>query len=92
MYPLLSVQFVQFHMSYSTPPCTIRLGNTDTSTHSVLDTWIRIRYGYTLDTYPRSIWKKINADKLDTFYDTYWATMAHQRIRLGPATTHLKGY
>jgi hypothetical protein len=53
---------------------------TDTSTHTVSDTWIRIRYdthwirlGYVSVEYP----EKINADKLDTFSDMYWATMAH---------------
>jgi hypothetical protein len=48
-----------------------KLRNMDTSTHSISDTWICIRYRYSLDTYPWSIQKKINADKSDTFSDTY---------------------
>jgi hypothetical protein len=31
------------------------LQNTNTSTHSVSDTWIHIRYGYMLHTYPWNI-------------------------------------
>jgi hypothetical protein len=53
--------------------------------------------GYVSDTdtrwiHIRGLSEKINANKSDTFFNAYWATMAHYRIHLGPATAHLKGY
>jgi hypothetical protein len=46
----------------------------------VLDTY-RIRRGYVSKEYP----KKINRDNSDTRADTYWTTITHYRIHVGPA-------
>jgi hypothetical protein len=49
-----------------------------------LDTYpIRIRTRYVVDTYQKSIRK--NRDNSDTRADTYWTTIAHYRIHIGPA-------
>jgi hypothetical protein len=48
----------------------------------VLDTYpVWIRIAYTVD----SIRKKTNMNKPDTWPGTYWATISHYGVRLGPA-------